>query len=288
MGKSSYALRAGLIALAIGLGPVAAQAQTAPRATVKGADETPKGTGEATEIQQIPRRAAIKLLTEGDYPPFNYFDEDGTLIGFNIDLARALCFELAAACDIQVRPWNELLPALKKGDADGVIASHAVSALTLRDVDFTDRYYHTPGRFVGRRGAPVLDVTPEGLEGRKLAVAKGTAHEAYLRAFFRDSAIQAYENAELARDAIITGTADLLFDDGIGLVFWLSGTASKACCEFRGGSFVEPRYFGDGIGIAVRKSDTELKGLLNAALRRVRTSGRMEELLLRYFPLKAY
>ena len=74
----------------------------------------------------------------------------------------------------------------------------------------------------------------------------------------------------------------------MGLVFWLNGTASKACCEFRGGSFVEPRYFGDGIGIAVRKSDAELKGLLNAALRRLRASGRMEELLLRYFPLKAY
>ena len=274
-------VRAALIALA-GLsaaGPCFAQ--TRPR-------DTGPARGAASEIQQIPRRAAIKLLTESDYPPFNYIEEDGTLIGFNVDLARALCLELAATCDIQVRPWDQLLPALKRGEADAVMASHAVTALALREVDFTDRYYHTPGRFVARVGAPALDVTPEGLEGRKIAVAKGTAHEAYLRAFFRDSAITTYENVELARDAIITGTADLLFDDGIGLVFWLNGTASKACCEFRGGSFVEPRYFGDGIGIAVRKSDAELKGLLNAALRRLRASGRMEELLLRYFPLKAY
>ncbi len=271
--------------VAFGMTVGGAQAQTVRR--VPGAEPTAPAA-DAADAAPVQRRAAIKLLTDSDYPPFNYFDEDGTLAGFNIDLARSICLELAAACDIQVRPWADLMAALKRGDADAVMASHSVTALNLRDVDFSDRYYHTPGRFVGRRGAPALDVTPEGLEGKTVAVAKGTAHEAYLRAFFRDTRIQTYENVELARDAIITGAADLLFDDGVGLVFWLNGTASKACCEFRGGAFVEPRYFGDGIGIAVRKSDPELKGLLNSALRRIRSSGRMEELLLRYFPLKAY
>jgi polar amino acid transport system substrate-binding protein len=248
----------------------------------------PPATPETTEGQAQPRRVAIRFLTEGDFPPFNYFDEDNVLTGFNVDMARAICLELSAACDIQVRPWPELLPALRRGETDAVIASHTMSASVLKAVDFTDRYYHTPARFAGKRGTARVDVTPEGLEGRRIAVAKGTAHEAYLRAFFRFSAIRAFETAELARDALITGAVDFLFDDGISLVFWLNGTASKACCEFKGGPFGEPKYFGDGVGIAVSREDQQLKLLINTAIRRIRESGRYEELVLRYFPLRAF
>ena len=244
--------------------------------------------GAAPSEATLPRRVAIRFLTDSDYPPFNYFDEDNVLTGFNVDVARAICLELAAACDIQVRPWAELLPALRRGETDAVIASHAVSAAALQIVDFTDRYYHTPARFAGKRDGPRLEVTPEGLEGKKIEVAKGTAHEAYLRAFFRDSSIRSFETPELARDALITGAVDLQFDDGIGLAFWLNGTASKACCEFKGGPFGEPKYFGDGVAVAVSRDDPQLKMLINAALRKMRASGRFEELVLRYFPVRAF
>ena len=248
----------------------------------------PDKGGEAKDDQSLQKRVAIRFLTDSDYPPFNYFDEDNVLTGFNVDVARAICLELAAACDIQARGWSELMPALRRGDADAVIASHAITATALKAIDFTDRYYHPAARFAGKRGSARLDVTPEGLEGKKIAVAKGTAHEAYLRAFFRDSAIRAFETTELARDALITGAVDLLFDDGISLVFWLNGTASRACCEFKGGPFSEPKYFGDGVAIAVNREDGQLRIQINSALKKLRESGRFEELLLRYFPLRAF
>lgn len=249
-----------------------------------GAAATPAEPGGA----QQSRRVAIRFLTDSDYPPFNYIDEDNTLTGFNVDMARAICTELAAACDIKARPWAELLPALRRREADAVIASHALSAGALKGIDFSDRYYHTPGRFVGKRTLPRAEITPEGLEGKRIAVAKGSAHEAYVRTFFRDSVIRAFETTELARDALITGSVDVLFDDGIGLAFWLNGTASKACCEFKGGAFAEPRFFGDGVGIAVAREDAQLKALINGALRKLRESGRYEEIVLRYFPLRAF
>jgi polar amino acid transport system substrate-binding protein len=241
----------------------------------------------ATE-QEPARRVAIRFLTESDFPPFNYFDEDNVLTGFNVDVARAVCLELGAACDIQVRPWADLLPALKKGEADAVVASHAPSAPLLKHVDFSEPYYFTPARFAAKRGLPTLDITPEDLEGRRIGVAKRTAHEAYLRAFFRDSSIRTFETVELARDALVTGDVDLLFDDGISLAFWLNGTASKACCEFRGGPFAEPKFFGDGVGIAVNRDDVQLKVMIDSALRRLRQTGRYEELLLRYFPQRVF
>ena len=265
--------------LAWGGGPVRVAAQS-PTTAPPAADPA--------EPQQIPRRVAIRFLTDSDYPPFNYYDEDNALTGFNVDIARAVCLELAAACDIQARPWGELLAALRRGEADAVIASHAVSASALKMVDFTDRYYHTPARFAGKRNTGRLDATPEGLEGKKIAVTKGSTHEAYLRTFFRDSPIRVFDTPELARDALISGAADLLFDDGISLAFWLNGTASKACCEFKGGPFGEPKYFGDGVAVAVNREDQQLKLLINSALKRLRENGRYEELVLRYFPLRAF
>lgn len=233
------------------------------------------------------KRAAIRFVTDADYPPFNYLDEEGQLTGFNVDVARAICLELSATCDIQVRPWADILPAVKRGEADASIASHAIDAGILRDLDVSDRYYNTPARFVGKRGT-AFDIAPGGLDRKRIAVARATAHEAFLRSFFTLSAIQVYENVELARDAVITGTADLLFDDSISLVFWLNGTASKACCEFKGGPFVEPRYFGDGVGILLNRTDPLLKMQINGALKRIRDSGRFDELTLRYFPLRAF
>lgn len=245
-------------------------------------------TGLSAESSDLPRRAALRFLTGSEFPPFHYYDDEGVLTGFDVDLARAICLELTAACDIRVRTWDELLPALRRGEADAVIASHAITPQALAFADFTDRYYYTPAWFAGLRAGAKLEITPENLEGKKIAVTKGTAHEAYLRAFFRNSSIQVFDTPEQARDALMNGVIPLLFDDGISLVFWLNGTNSKACCELKGGPYFDPKYFSDGIGIAVSKGDPQLKSLLNRVLRRVRETGRYEELLLRYFPTRLY
>ena len=252
------------------------------------AQETEPDAATAAETSEPTRRVVVRFLTESDFPPFNFYDEDGVLVGFNVDVARAICLELGTACDIKVRPWGELLLALKRGEADAVIAAHAVTPQALTIVDFTDRYFYTPGRFAGKLGGESIEMTPEGLESKRIGVAKDTAHEAYLKAFFRSSAIKAYESADLARDALIQGEVDYVFDDGVSLIFWLHGTASKRCCEMKGGPYLEPKFFGDGIAIAVPKNDQQIKTLINGALARLRANGRLDELVERYFPVKVY
>jgi polar amino acid transport system substrate-binding protein len=236
----------------------------------------------------MPRRFVIRFLTEGEYPPFNYYDDEGVLSGFNVDLARAICLEAQAACDIKVRPWEELLGALRRGDADAVIAAHRVTAGSLAEVDFSDRYFYTPGRFAGRTGADATEISPDGLDGVSIGVAKGTAHEAFVRAFFRDSRIVLFENPELAREALQQGKVDLVFDDAISLAFWINGSLSRQCCEFKGGPFLEPKYFGDGLAVALPRNDPQIKALINESLKKVRQSGRFQELVERYFPVRIY
>jgi polar amino acid transport system substrate-binding protein len=229
----------------------------------------------------------IRFLTETDYPPFNFAAPDGTLQGFNVDLARAMCEELKVGCTIQMRRFETLIASLNENRGDAVIASIAATAALREKADFTDPYYRTPARFVGRRDAEI-DPVPEKLEGRKVAVVTGTAHEAFLKTLFTEAELRAYPNMEVARLALRRGDVDLLFGDGISLAFWLNGTDSENCCEFRGGPYLDSRYFGGGTGIAVRKGNDAMRLALNWALFRVWEQGRFTDLWLRYFPINPF
>jgi len=123
---------------------------------------------------------------------------------------------------------------------------------------------------------------------KKIGVIDGTAHEVYLGDFFTQSAVVAFGSMDEAKSALREGKVDFLFGDGISLMFWLNGTLSESCCEFRGGPFTESRYFGEGIGIALRKGNRKLRDALNYGLHLARSEGRFEELYLRYFPLSFF
>jgi len=240
------------------------------------------------ERPDLNRVVVIRFLTEVDYPPFNFAGPDGNPQGFNVDLARMLCEELKLACTIQMRRFETLLAALDQNRGDGVIASIAVTPEMRAKVDFTDPYYRTPGRFVARRDSPIDNPLPEKLEGKKVAVVAGTAHEAYLKALFTEVELRPYPNAEVARTALRQGEVDLLFGDAVSLAFWLNGTDSANCCGFRGGPYMDSRYFGEGVGVAVKKGNETIRLALNWALFRVWEQGRFTDLWLRYFPVSPF
>jgi polar amino acid transport system substrate-binding protein len=240
------------------------------------------------ERPDLSRLQSIRFLTELDYPPFNYAGADGNPVGFNVDLARQLCDEIKVACTIQARRFELLLDALDDNRGDAVIASIAITPATRRRADFTDPYYRTPARFVARVDSPIGDVLPELVEGKKIAVVAGTAHEAFLKQMFTAAEIRSYANAEAAREALRNKDVDLLFGDGITLAFWLNGSDSAGCCVFRGGPYLESRYFGEGVGIAVKRGNDLLRQALNWALFRDWEKGGFTDLWLRYFPISPF
>jgi polar amino acid transport system substrate-binding protein len=234
------------------------------------------------------RLTLIRWVSEVDYPPFNYAGPDGNPAGFNIELARLICEELKVDCTVQMRRFDTLIDALNENRADAVIASIAVSPETRRRVDFSDPYYRPISRFAARRDAIREPVTPERLEGKTIAVVAGTSHEAYLRALFTEAQVKTYPNADEARAALRRGDVDLLFGDGFSLAFWLNGSESADCCAFVGGPFVEGRYFGEGVGIAVKKGNDVLRQAFNWALFRLWEKGKFTDLWLKYFPISPY
>lgn len=240
------------------------------------------------ERPDLSRISVIRFLTETDYPPFNYAGPDGMPAGFNVDLARLICEEIKVACTVQQRRYDTLVGALNGNNGDAVIASIAETPDMRKLVDFSDPYYRTPARFVSRRGIDIDDLRPQALERRRIAVVAGTAHEAYLKTLFTEADLRPYPNAEAARAALKNGEAELLFGDGISLAFWLNGTDSAGCCEFRGGPYMESRYFGEGVGIAVKRGNDLLRQAFNWALFRLWEKGRFTDLWLRYFPISPF
>jgi polar amino acid transport system substrate-binding protein len=240
------------------------------------------------ERPDLSRIGVIRFLTETDYPPFNYAGPDGAPAGFNVDLARMICEEIQVACTVQQRRYDTLIASLNSNNGDAVIASIAETPDNRRILDFSDPYYRTPARFVSRRGVEIDEVRPEALEGKRIAVVTGTAHEAYLKALFTEAELHPYPDDATARAALVKGEVELLFGDGISLAFWLNGTDSANCCEFRGGPYLESRFFGEGVGIAVKRGNDLLRQAFNWALFRLWEKGRFTDLWLRYFPISPY
>jgi polar amino acid transport system substrate-binding protein len=240
------------------------------------------------ERPDLTRLTTIRFLTETDYPPFNFAGPDGNPQGFNVDLARIMCEELKIGCTVQMRRFETLISALNENRGDAAIASMAATPDVRSKIDFTDPYYRTPARFVVRRDSPIEDPLPEKLEGRKVAVTAGSAHEAYLKTLFTELDVRPYPTADVARLALRRGDVDLLFGDAISLAFWLNGTDSENCCAFRGGPFLDSRYFGEGVGVAVRRGNDMMRLVLNYALFRTWEQGRFTDLWLRYFPISPF
>jgi polar amino acid transport system substrate-binding protein len=240
------------------------------------------------ERRDLPRGATIRFVTEEDYPPFNYLGRDGALVGFHIDLARAVCAELAVPCTIQTRRWDLLLPALDSGEADAVIAAHRITRDMRRKYEMSLPTHRMPARFIARQAN-----MPEGsdfrqLAGRRVAVIGGTTHEAFLNAFLSGIQIVRHDKLETALDALRQGEVELVFGDGVALAFWLNGAASQGCCGFFGGPILESRYFGEGAGLVFREGNATLRGAVDYALWRLNRDGRYAKLFLKHFPMPFY
>ncbi len=284
------------VALAALVGALVAACASAGPAVAQNGVDLPHGAGvpgfwdprRRPERPDLSRIQAIRFLTGLDYPPFDYAGPDGNPAGLNVDLARLLCEEIKTTCTIQARRFDLLLAALDANQGDAVIASIAVTPQTRSRADFTDPYYRTPARFVARIDSPIRDVEPELVEGKTIAVVAGTAHEAFLKQMFTEAVIRPYANAEAAREALRNKDVDLLFGDGIALAFWLNGTDSAGCCAFRGGPYLESRFFGEGVGIAVKRGNDLLRQALNWALFRQWEKGSYTDLWLRYFPVSPF
>lgn len=230
----------------------------------------------------------VRFLTAPDHPPFNFLNAANDLVGFNIELVQAACLELGLRCTIQARGFDNLLPAIRDKQADAVIAGLALTPGLRRDMDVGDIYLHNPARFAVRRHSEVVSVNGDGLRGKTIGVVANSAHEAFLAAYYTSATIKPYATPLQAREALKKGEVAALFGDAVSLSFWINGSASDNCCQFRGGAFDESRFFGEGYAIVFRAGAGALRQAFDHALLRLAERGVYAEIYLRWFPVSLY
>ncbi|BDA83178.1 amino acid ABC transporter [Aureimonas sp. SA4125] len=238
----------------------------------------------------LPTLERIRFLTSVDYPPFNFLDARGRLGGFNVDLVQAACEELGLIdrCQIEARPFADLVPALLRGEGEAVVAGVAVTAPNRATLAFTESYFRYPARFVTRKDRPLAEPLAFSSTGKKVGVVDGSAHVAMLATFFPMAARVAFDNRELALEALRKGDVDAVFGDGVGLSFWLESEAADRCCSFSGGPYLSQRFLGEGLAIAVARKNADLAKALDYGIGQVIAKRRFSELMLRYFPVSAF
>lgn len=230
----------------------------------------------------------IRFLTDSSFPPYSYKTADGALTGFNVALADAMCKDLRLRCEFIVKPWEELLPSLEKGEGNAVLSGVRITKESFETLDFTRPFFRPFGKFVVRRGTPLNEPSARALAGKRIGVAAGSTHEAFLKAFFPRSRILPNESAAAIREALRLGQVDALFEDSVKAMFWLTGDQSRRCCRFLGGGFRDRVYLNSVLSIAVKQGNPILRDVLDHGLDRLQTSGQFIRIYRAFFPLDAW
>ncbi|ASY63247.1 Lysine-arginine-ornithine-binding periplasmic protein precursor [Sinorhizobium sojae CCBAU 05684] len=229
----------------------------------------------------------VVIGTEGAYPPFNNLEADGTLTGFDIDIAKALCEEMKVECTFVTQEWDGAIPALIAKKYDAFIASMSITEERKEKVDFTNKYYNTPPALVVPKDSPITEATEAALDGKTLGAQSSTTHSNYAEAHMKGADLKLYPTAEEYKLDLANGRIDAAIDDVVVISEWLK-TDDGACCKLLGTLPVDPVINGEGAGIALRKGDDELREKFNKAIEAIRANGKYQEINEKYFPFDVY
>ena len=230
---------------------------------------------------------AMGICVEGAYPPFSETATDGSIVGFDIDIANALCAEIGEECQMVKVDWDGIIPALLEKKCDAIVASMSITPERQEVIDFTRKYYQTPAMFVGSEDAG-LEATAESLADKIVGVQRGSVHHAFMEGAFPDVKLQLYGTQDEAYLDLASGRIDASIADSIVVDEGFLKTDAGEGFAFFGDGFAEPEYHGEGIGIGIRKGEDELREKLSDAIDAIRATGQYDEIAGEYFDFDIY
>ncbi|MCG4453128.1 ABC transporter substrate-binding protein [Pseudomonas sp. MMS21-TM103] len=224
----------------------------------------------------------LKIGTEGAYPPFNLIDASGQAVGFDVEIAQALCTKMQAECEVVTSDWDGIIPALNAKKFDAIVASMSITEERQQAVDFTAPYYTNKLQFIAPKGAE-FKTDAASLKGKVIGAQRATIAGTWLEDNLGEVVdIKLYDTQENAYLDLTSGRLDGVLADTFVNWEWLKSDAGKDF-EFKGA----PVFDNDKIGIAVRKDDP-LREKLNSALQQIVADGTYQQINAKYFPFSIY
>ncbi|UDF30954.1 UNVERIFIED_ORG: transporter substrate-binding domain-containing protein [Roseateles sp. XES5] len=222
------------------------------------------------------------------YPPFTSPDASGNWEGWEVDFMKAICAEAKLDCVVTPVAWDGIIPALTTNKIDMIIGSMSITPERQQTIDFSDKYYNSPPGILGAKDVK-FDATPEGLAGKTLGVQVATIHQVYANKYFAPAGVtvKEYQTQDEANNDLAAGRIDAVQADSIALSDFAK-TEQGACCDLKGTVKDDPEILGLGVGVGLRKGETELKDKINAAIKAIRSNGTYDTFSKKYFDFDIY
>ncbi|MHA1546385.1 MAG: ABC transporter substrate-binding protein, partial [Alphaproteobacteria bacterium] len=229
----------------------------------------------------------VVIGTEGAYPPFNNLTSDGKLVGFDVDIAKALCAQAKFDCTFVTQDWDGMIPALLANKFDAIIASMSITDERMEKIDFTDKYYNTPPAIAVPKNSSIKGTSNADLTGKNLGAQSATTHSNYAEEKLSGATLKLYGTPDEYKADIAAGRIDAVIDDVVVLSDWIK-TDAGACCKILGTLVPDLKINGIGAGIGLRKGQDELKTKFNAAITAIRANGTYKAINDKYFAFDVY
>lgn len=224
----------------------------------------------------------LRVGVEGAYPPFSEVGTDGKIKGFEIDLARDWCQRMQRDCELVQIDFDGLIPALQARKIDAIVASLSITDTRRKAIAFSKPYYSSPQTFIARSGT-AQDISPAALKGKRIGVQSATINEAYVNALYGGSVVQRYASQDQVYLDLKSGRIDYSLVDKTAAEAFMASPAGKGVVAV-GPPLRDPKYFGIGVGVGVRKADEKtLASAFNTAIDASRADGTFKRLNNTYF-----
>lgn len=211
----------------------------------------------------------ITFAMEPSYPPFEFTNEKGEIIGFDVDVANAICKEIQATCKFKGESFDALISNLKAKRFDAAISAMDITESRSRQVLFSDAYYDSTASYVAFKGKATLETA------KNIGVQNGTTFQQYTVAETKQYSPKAYTSLQDAILDLKNGRIDIIFGDTAVLADMIN---KEPEIQFVGEKVTNKKYFGNGLGIAMNKSNKALAESLNKGLAAIKANGEYQKI----------
>ena len=240
------------------------------------ATETAKTDSASTEGN------VLRIGTEGAYAPFNYTNADGTLGGFDIEIANAICADMQVTCEIMAQDWDGIIPGLKAGKYDAIVAAMSVTPERAQQVAFTDPYFSNALVFLAKKDSSFDPSNSSDIDSHSIAAQRSTISSQWLEKAYPKADMKLYDTLSNAFLDLGSGRVDAMISDKLPAIEWLSSPS--------GSNYVlkgDEIDINDNFAIAVRPNDEALQGKINTSLSNIKANGTYDKINQKYFAVPA-
>lgn len=238
-------------------------------------------TNVAATQDEVATGEVLRIATEGAYAPFNYTNADGTLGGFDVEIANAICADMKVTCDISAQDWDGIIPGLKAGKYDAIVAAMSVTPEREQQVSFTEPYFSNTLVFLAKKDSSFDPSNSSDINSNSIAAQRSTISSQWLETAYPKADMKLYDTLSNAFLDLSSERVDAMVSDKLPALEWL-GTTSGSDYALKG----EEVDINDNFAIAVRPGDA-LQARINQSLANIKANGTYDDINQKYFAVPA-